>query len=158
MTIVKKIEYELCPFCGNRPIRAWDDSYAFCDTDGCPIKGFRIHTNKWNSRIEQTEAGKVKQIALDFAKWEYPQYSICPEDFDLFIKQPDYAIKSKIEGYTELVKIAERGLSGNMVEVEMFIKRFVSKYPNHPLCKPFWAIIHGEPNHLVLDNNQSKQP
>ena len=110
------------------------------------------------------QPAEIKQIAIAFAKWEYPQYSIHPEDFDLFMKQPDYAWKSIIEGYTELVKITEWGIKNNAIQAFNYATTFITKYPNHPLTKPFTAILKGETGPLLLldqyahDGSTAPQP
>lgn len=58
--------------------------------------------------------------------------------------------RKMIEGYTELIKIAENGLKNNPEKVKGYMEVFIKKFPNHDLSKPFKSIINNDTRTLVL--------
>lgn len=64
-------------------------------------------------------------------------------------------IQLKMNGYTELTKIAEFGIAGRKWKVMTWMKRFIIKYPDHELTKPFKALLDGNenPDGLSLQKN-----
>jgi len=54
------------------------------------------------------------------------------------------------EGYTALVKIAEKGMQGKAEEVIMWMNKHLEKNPDHFLCKPFKRLLDGTGSTVVL--------
>ena len=57
-----------------------------------------------------------------------------------------------MEGYVELVKIAEAALNGDIEKSKFQISKFIEKYPDSELIKPFKALLIGDnnPDRLVM--------
>lgn len=51
-----------------------------------------------------------------------------------------------MEGYTEIVKLAESALNGDSEKSKLWINKFIDKYPNSELIKPFKALLIGDKN------------
>lgn len=51
-----------------------------------------------------------------------------------------------MEGYTEIVKMAEAGIECNVGMVVFWMKRLMINHPEHELVNPFKALLRGEKN------------
>ena len=51
-----------------------------------------------------------------------------------------------MEGYTEIVKLAESALNGDSEKSKFWINKFIDKHPNSELIKPFKALLIGDKN------------
>jgi hypothetical protein len=60
-----------CPFCNEKPIKHWDDSYAVCETIGCPIKGIRMPIPKWNTRHSEPVEGDMEDHDAEISALAY---------------------------------------------------------------------------------------
>jgi len=50
------------------------------------------------------------------------------------------------KGYTEIVKIAEAALNGDIEMARKYIERYIEKYPESDLIYPFTNLLKGESN------------
>ena len=97
-----------CPFCNEKPIKAWDDSYAFCDTIDCPIKGLRMPIIKWNTRFD---APNVDGLEDHDAETSALARELCNREWvEKINKQIEYW--DKINGMGGLVSILQTLLPG----------------------------------------------
>lgn len=64
-----------------------------------------------------------------------------------------------MEGYTEIVKLAESALNGDSEKSKVWINKFIEKYPNSKLIKPFKALLIGDknPDKLRCDGETSDE-
>lgn len=68
-----------------------------------------------------------------------------------------------MEGYTEIVKLAESALNGDSEKSKFWINKFIEKHPNSELIKPFKALLIGDKNpdklkcegEIILDENSN---
>lgn len=64
-----------------------------------------------------------------------------------------------MEGYTEIVKLAESALNGDSEKSKFWINKFINKYPNSEFIKPFKALLMGDknPDKLRCDGETSDE-
>ncbi len=55
-------------------------------------------------------------------------------------------MKYETKGYTEIIKIVEASINGDIVKSKKYIERFIIKYPESDLSTPFKHLLNGESN------------
>jgi hypothetical protein len=101
-------------------------------------------------------------------EWHNPKTGHCYVDYiqrtDLesdgeYTKTPLYKDEKEdifhiSKGYTEIVKIAESGILQDRDRTIKWMNRYVAKYPESDLYRPFTALIKGENGGLKLEQEE----
>jgi hypothetical protein len=117
-----------------------------------------VHDNRSEKEGDEDKYEKGKFIISDpYIKRIKDKFS-GSVDYMSGVNDGLYSMFYGLMGYTELVKILEKGLQGRGIDVRAYAEKYINDKPESVLVKPFKALLEGNNNPDKLTLLNQKEP